>query len=456
MRATAKLKAVADGNSINANRIDLSEKREAEHTQGSLARLFAQRHRGRLMYESQQRRWYECSLKSGLWKAGDNGTARKLIFELCEGLHLKQFERSNQIHGIEDIACTLDDFAVSADSFDQDAFVIGTPDGPVDLRSGSQMPADSKLRITMSTSVAPSSIEIPRWEAFLRECTGDDAELIRFLKRFAGYALTGDVREHCMLFIYGPGRNGKGVFFRTIAGILGSYAHQAEIATFTDGVDRHPTDFAAMRGKRLVVANETEKGRRWAESRIKEITGGDRIRARFMRQDGFEYSPSLKLVIVGNHEPALAGCDEAMRGRFRVVPFDQIFAGTQVDRTLDEKLRDEWPGILRWMIDGCTDWQRNGLAVPSKVESATARYFERQDTFGQWLNDCTERGPQFEDTSTNLWAGWKAFAEANGDTAGSQKTLAERLLRLGAIGPLPTRRDGKSVRIWRGLKVSSQ
>ena len=147
-------------------------------------------------------------------------------------------------------------------------------------------------------------------------------ELQRFLQQMAGYCLTGDISEHALFFVYGTGGNGKGVFLNTVAGILGDYAATAAMDTFTASQgDRHPTDLAMLRGARLVTAAETEEGRAWAESRIKQLTGGDPITARFMRQDFFTFQPAFKLVIVGNHKPVLRNVDEAARRRFNIIPF---------------------------------------------------------------------------------------------------------------------------------------
>jgi putative DNA primase/helicase len=309
----------------------------------------------------------------------------------------------------------------------------------------------------MSTSCAPSTAAPTRWLKFLDECTAGDKEMQRFLQQIAGYALTGDTREQCLFFIYGRGRNGKGVFTRAIEGVLGTYAHRAQIETFSAGCDRHPTVIASMVGKRLVYTAETERGKRWAESRIKDLTGGDKLRAHFMRKDEFEFQPRFKLVISGNYEPEIENCDNAMRGRFHVIPFDQTFTGAKADRTLDEKLASERAGILQWAIEGCLDWQRNGLVIPKKVREATAEYFERQDSFAHWLQQETRTDrPDFEATNEELFRSWKKFAQDVGEDPKSQKALTEKLQQRGfKREPYPVKRNGKSVRIWKGIKVLS-
>src|SRR5262249_36928820 len=153
----------------------------------------------------------------------------------------------------------------------------------------------------------------------------------------------------------------------------------APIETFTAAQnERHPTDLAGLRGSRLVTSIETEEGRRWADSKIKTLTGGDKIAARFMRQDFFEFVPNFKLLIAGNHKPGLRSVDEAIRRRFHLVPFSVVIPPEQRDKSLGDRLRSEWPGILAWMIDGCIEWQRCGLAPPEAVTSATAAYLEAE------------------------------------------------------------------------------
>ncbi len=184
-----------------------------------------------------------------------------------------------------------------------------------------QRPARQIDYMTKLTAVAPGGRR-PRWNEFLRRVTNGDDELQSYLKRVVGYALTGDTSEHVLFFLYGTDANGKTVFLNAASGLLGGYHRTAPIETFvTTSADRHPTEIAGLRGARMVTAVETEEGRRWAEGRIKTLTGGDRVAARFMRQDFFEFTPQFKLLIAGNHRPSLRSVDEAIRRRFHLIPF---------------------------------------------------------------------------------------------------------------------------------------
>ena len=186
--------------------------------------------------------------------------------------------------------------AATGDQWDTDPWLLNTPDGSIDLRNGQIYPHKPTDYCTKTTAVAPGG-ECPLWQQFLTQIFNGNVDAIAFLQRTAGYALTGSTQEHALFFLYGTGTNGKSVFLTTVSGMLGDYAMTAPIETFTaSNQDRHPTDLAMLRGARLVTATETEEGRRWAEARIKQITGGDRVSARFMRQDFFQFTPQFKLL----------------------------------------------------------------------------------------------------------------------------------------------------------------
>jgi putative DNA primase/helicase len=304
-----------------------------------------------------------------------------------------------------------------------------------DLRTGIGRPPDPLDYITKKTACrcAPPGTPHPQWTKFLNRVTNDNAELADFLKRWCGYCCTGFTSEHVFVFAYGTGANGKSTFVNTIHGIMGSYATIADMSTFlASNSERHPTDLAKLRGARLVVAIETQKGRRWDETKIKTLTGGDKITARFMRQDFFDYTPTFKLLICGNHKPRLSSVDEAIRRRLLLVPFTVQIPLAERDKNLPDKLRTEWPAILRWMIDGCLDWQRIGLAPPKIVLNATEEYFAEQDTLQQWIDDCTENGGEFAITRTGeLFMSWKDWCEKRNLKAGSEMSFSTALAEKG-------------------------
>lgn len=301
----------------------------------------------------------------------------------------------------------------------------------VDLRTGISRAPDPLDYITKKAGCrsAPPGTPHPLWTAFLDRITDSDTELQGFLQRYIGYCLTGVTSEHVFVFAYGTGANGKSTFINTIVGIMGDYATVADMSTFiASNNEKHPTDLAKLRGARLVVAQETQKGRRWDETKIKALTGGDKITARFMRQDFFDFVPTFKLFICGNHKPRLSSVDEAVRRRLLLVPFTVQIPKDDRDPLLPDKLKAEWPAILRWCYDGCAEWQLVGLNPPAIVRDATEAYFAEQDTLQQWLDDCTEDGGQFAFSRTaELFASWKAWCEARNLRPGSQQSLSGAL-----------------------------
>lgn len=201
----------------------------------------------------------------------------------------------------------------------------------------------------------------------------------------------------------------------------------------------------------MVTAVETEEGRRWAESKIKTLTGGDRVAARFMRQDFFEYVPQFKLLIAGNHKPSLRTVDEAIRRRFHLIPFTVTIPPDQRDTKLGERLKEEWPGILNWAIEGCLEWQKMGLAPPPAVIEATKKYLEAEDAVNTWIDECCERDYRSWTTSTDLYCSWKAWADRSGENAGSMKSFVQNLDKRGF--EYKAKREGRG---FVGLRPKSQ
>jgi putative DNA primase/helicase len=425
-------------------------------TQDGVARVFANRYAGKLRFCHHTVAWFEWT--GAHWKQDDTELAfqfaRSLGREASAGAGPKDLKEVRKVafaSGVERFARGDRAVAVTSADWDQHAFLLGTPEGTVDLATGRLRPADPTEGITKVTRVAPAAApSCPLWLRFLDETFDSDRELIRFVQQWCGYTLTGDVREHALVFGSGPGGNGKSVLVNTVSGILGDYAATAAMDTFTASrSDRHTTELAMLRGARMVTASETEEGRPWAESRIKQLTGGDWVTARFMREDNFTYRPTFKLTIIGNHQPELRNVDEAMRRRVNIVPFN--CRPPSPDRELELKLKAEWPGILRWMIEGCLDWQRNGLVRPSAVADATADYFAEQDLFGQWLEQACDVEPANSAklaSSTELFKSWSDYAKAAGEAPGNTKNLASALRRKGI-----KKYRASSFRGYRGIQL---
>jgi putative DNA primase/helicase len=204
--------------------------------------------------------------------------------------------------------------------------------------------------------------------------------------------------------------------------MLGDYATSAPMSTFTAShTERHPTELAGLWGARMVTAVETQQGRKWDEPRIKALTGGDKISARFMRQDFFEFVPKFKLVIAGNHKPGLRSVDEAIRRRLHLIPFTVTIPDAERDQNLGEKLKAEWPGILAWAIEGCQLWQQRGLSPPEVVTAATGAYLDAEDAIACWLEEECILGPNRSESRKSLFASWKTGLSDPASMSGARR-----------------------------------
>ncbi len=268
-------------------------------------------------------------------------------------------------------------------------------------------------------------------QAFLDRIFRHDPELVPFVQRALGLSLIGEIIEHVLFFGWGQGGNGKGVLLNTTAMILGlgDYAAIAPAdLLLSSQSDRHPCDMAMLRGARFVTAQEIAPGKAWDEPKLKSLTGGDPITARFMRQDFFTYEPQFTLWCAGNHKPNFRSIDEAIRRRVLLVPFLQVIPASERDPALPEKLKAEWPAILRWMIDGCLAYLRDGLNPPASALAATADYLEAEDVIGQWLSARCVVDPREGWTPLAvLFKDWETWANMRGHQAGTDKSLSKLL-----------------------------
>jgi putative DNA primase/helicase len=438
-----------------AAEVSESEAAAPANSEEQLALLFGDRHAADARYVAAWNRWLR--FDGTRW---DFDNTRK-IFSDARKLCRERATQTNNPSAGKSIASAKTRAAVvslagedrrlaaTVDQWDADPWLLNTPAGVIDLCSGKRRDPRPEDYMTKITAVAPdASCRIPLWSKFLATVTNNDKELQTFLARVCGYALTGSISEHALFFLHGQGANGKSVFINTVTGIFGDYHRTAPIETFTaTNVDRHPTELAGLRGARMVTAVETEEGRRWAEARVKSLTGGDRVAARFMRQDFFEYVPQFKLLIAGNHKPGLRSVDEAIRRRFNLVPFAVTIPLGERDKDLGDKLRAEWSGILSWMIEGCKQWQKKSLAPPKAVTDATDEYLKAEDALLLWIDECCRKGPDEWTEVGILFASWTEYADAMGEFVGSAKRFSQRLE---AHGYTPLRSDQRG---FRGLTV---
>lgn len=364
-------------------------------------------------------------------------------------------DSATQRRGGEAIAASASALIVPASKLDVLPHLLNTPSGTLDLRTGELREHRPDDWLTKRTAVAPSSrgIEGSTFAQFLHEVTCGDAGLVAFLRRMLGACLFAShaIADHWLAFLIGTGRNGKGTLVEhCVARAMGDYARRipSEVLLADDRGSRHPTEIANLQGVRLAYASEIDEGRRWNESRIKELTGGDMLSARFMRRDFFEFRPSHRLVIYANHRPLIENPDVALRSRVKLVPFNASFAGRE-DTTLPDRLAEELPIVLGWLVAGALDFYEAGaLRNCEAVETATGDYFAANSTFDDWTAECCRVGADFEAPAADLYRKWAEWKERRGEGVQSQKRWSEFMRRAGFR---PFKREGYSW--WAGVGV---
>ena len=347
--------------------------------------------------------------------------------------------------------------AVPADVFDRDRWLLAVENGVVDLRSGRLLPHS---RDRMITSLCPTEYdpqaEAPRWGQFLLEIMAEDQAKISALQRLAGYFLTGDISVQILPIFYGPGSNGKNVLLDTLMGIMGPYAAEAPEGLITARkMDEHPTEIADLCGKRLVVASETEEGKRMRIGLVKRLTGNRYLKARFMRQDYFQFERTHKTVLVTNNRPVVTETSNAIWRRLRLIPFEVTIPEDRQDKHLTDRLTAEWPGILAWAVCGCLEWQRRqcSLELPDSVREATEAYRTDSDPVGQFIEERCIRLNGVKASRLSLYQAYEQWAKQTGEPMLSGKRFTARMRSMG-FDEVWTTEAGKRARAWGGVALA--
>ena len=402
------------------------------------------------------RRWRIDTIGEVVRRAKD--TVRQIYVEASRELdddrrealvkHALKSESKERIAAMISLAESELGIPVVPDDLDRDPWLLNCPNGTLDLRTGELRPHKREDLITKMVSITyDPEATCPKWEAFLDHIMAGNQNLIRFIQRAVGYSLTGDVSEQCFFMCYGTGANGKTVFLRTLLALMDEYGKPMDpelLMAHTGEV--HPTIRADLMGTRLAVAIETEEGRRLNETLTKWLTGGDKLKARFMRQDFFEFEPTHKIWLATNHKPVIRGTDLAIWRRIRLIPFNVTIPPGEQDIRLPQKLREELPGILSWAVRGCLEWQKHGLGVPEEVKNATEGYRAEMDVIAQFLDEACVINPMAKARASDLYKSYTAWCEENGERALSQRSFGMRLTERGF-----RREVSNSVRWWYGL-----
>jgi putative DNA primase/helicase len=393
-------------------------------------------------------------------------TAR-LLFEQAKNLRFEdakdaaerirrasQTHEAMRLHAMVRLAQSDPRIRVQPENFDANPWLLNVGNGTLDLKNGGEL--RDHRREDLITRLAPveydAKAECPTFLKFLHEIMAEDETLVGFLRRFFGYALTGNTREQVLAIFYGTGANGKTTLVNAIQSVLGDYAQSTRAETFLmKRGDSISSDLAMLRGARFVSAAESEAGARLAESLVKQVTGGDRIMARKMYKDFFEFTPILKLALVTNHKPIILGSDEAIWRRMLLVPFTVRIREEQRDKTLPETLRAEAPGILSWAVAGCREWQERGLEPPREVRLATQGYREDMDTVGSFVAEMCKVEDDAREEFGTLYTAYARWCEQRGERSMTTKSFGLALEERG----FPAGRT-RETRFRRGLRLREE
>jgi putative DNA primase/helicase len=434
------------------------------------ARRFASTHHQDLRYVAKFKQWLVWDGKR--WKTDDTQQVQRRAKQTIEALTAEASALSDndvakkermrfalwsqaagRIAGMIDLAKSEPGIPITTDELDRDPWLLTVVNGTLDLRTGTlREHQQSDLITKLSPVIYDEQATCSMWEAFLKRIMEGDADMIRYIQKALGYALTGDTREQVFFILHGTGANGKSTLTTVVAKAAGDYSQHTPTKTLL--VSRNSdsginNDVARLRGARLVTAAEAECNGVMAEALVKQLTGGDKVTARFLHGEFFDFVPSFKLFLAVNHKPIIKGTDHAIWRRVRLIPFDVTIPEDQWDRNLPEKLESERAGILRWLVEGCVAWQREGLKPPLRVLAATDNYRDEMDTVGAFVDECCIKDPGGEVTAARLFERYIAWCQQQSEKALSKMDFGARLTEKG-FRPARTR----TARLWRGLVVA--
>lgn len=339
---------------------------------------------------------------------------RKEIYEWAK----KCERRSVRMNSILDARPMV---SVVKSELDNHKFLFNCENGVLDLKTGKLEPHNREFLLTKIANVPfDPTAKCPNWLKFMDSIFTDQdgkEEIIEFLQKAIGYTLTGDISEQVMFFLYGTGRNGKSTFINTIQALVGDYGRQTNSETFIKKKNENGinNDIARLDGARFVSAVESEEGQQLAESLVKQITGGEKMSARFLRQEFFEFTPEFKVFFTTNHKPIIKGSDEGIWRRMRLIPFTVTIPKDKIDKKLPEKLAAEMPGILNWAVEGFAKWQRDGLGEPEAIKQATNGYRQDMDILGPFLDEKCIIHPLAKVEAKTVYDEYKNWCFSNGE-----------------------------------------
>ena len=362
-----------------------------------------------------------------------------------------QSEGRERVRAMVELAQPAPEVAIRPDLFDQDPWLLTCRSGTLNLRTGVLQPHQ---RHDYISKLAPVDYDpqatCPTWERFLDCIFSHRTSLIDYVQKICGYCLTGNTDEHDFYFLYGNGANGKSTLIKTLMALLGNdYARQASSGALTARcTDSIGEDIAVLQGARLVAAVELDEGRKLAEGLLKQLTGGDLVRARMLYANSFEFLPTFKLLLASNHKPTITGTDNGIWRRIKLIPFTVAVPEAQQDPQLFGKLQAELPGILNWCLAGCLKWQQEGLDPPVEVQGATSGYREDSDLVAAFFEEnVTLKNPDARTQVKVLYENYQRWAESAGERVLSMRRFNDRLKERG----YQTVAGTANLKFWQGI-----
>lgn len=364
--------------------------------------------------------------------------------------HAKRSTSARRVESMLTTVSTEPEIRILPSDMDRDLFFFNCANGILDLRSGRLIPHDRQKMMTRVSPIAyMEDACCPTWKRFLRDIFDGNRELIRFVQKFLGCCLSGDMSCQCMFILHGNGANGKSTFINIISTILGDYAVATPTETFMQKKgDQATNDIASLKGARFVSATETDERNRLAESVIKRLTGNDVISARFLYGEYFSFTPTFKIVMATNHKPRVQGNDHAIWRRLRLIPFSKCFPEEKQDKKLPEKLKAESSGILRWMVEGCLKWQKEGLGSAMAINKATDEYRHEMSDIQMFLSDRCRKDEMNMVQSSILYGHYTDWCEKNKERPRSNRNFSIMLSESG----MDKVRQSKGVQ-WLGISL---
>jgi putative DNA primase/helicase len=387
-------------------------------------------------------RWMKATVREIYAEAAEveDSQERKAIAD-----HAKRSESAQRIDGALRLARSEPGVPVLPRQLDADPWLLNVLNGTVELRTGELRP---HAREDLITKLAPVEYDpeatASTFEAFLARILPSEA-LRRFVQRAIGYAAAGVVSEEVLVILYGVGANGKSTLVNVVMEALGDYAMQAAPDLLLAKKGSHPTELADLFGARFVASVETDEGRRLAEGLVKQLTGRDPIKARRMREDFWQFDPTHTVFLATNHRPEVKGTDHAIWRRLKLAPFEVTIPEDEQDKRLPEKLREELPGILAWIVRGCLEWRRDGLGESGEVRSATTSYRADMDMLAGFVEERCVVRPDAWATFAELYASYRDWCDESGEKAETKRRFGTRLKERGfepdrGTGNVPIRR----------------